>query len=238
MVTIVKGRDAYTQAVHRPGRQRNETASSDWVPTTCRMCLVGCAVLVQVEGDKVVNVIGNPDSPKNQGRMCAKGKSGIMNHYNPNRVIKPLKRTNPEKGTGIDPKWQEISWEEAIDIISRKMRKVCQEDPRKLYLQIWGGNELCAWLGALGPAVGTPYIQTGVSPTCGKTLHSIQHIIAGGFHTEPDFAHCNYLIDCGTQMGVATREAFNRHVPECAKARERGMKLVVVDPVGNNAAAK
>ena len=238
MVTIVKGRDAYTHTVHRPGGQRHETASSDWVPTTCRMCLVGCAVLVQVEDGKVLNVIGNPDSPKNQGRMCAKGKSGIINHYNPNRVTRPLKRTNPEKGIGIDPKWQEIAWEEAIEIISGKMRKVCQEDPRKLYLQLWGGNDLRTWLGALGPAVGTPYIQTGVSPTCGKTIHSIQHITAGGFHTEPDFAHCNYLIDCGTQMGVATREAFNRLVPECAKARERGMKLVVVDPVGNNAAAK
>jgi len=43
------------------------------------MCLVGCAVLVQVKDGKVVNVIGNPDSPKNQGRMCAKGKSGIIN---------------------------------------------------------------------------------------------------------------------------------------------------------------
>ncbi len=133
MVTIVRGRDAYAQAVHRPGGQRNETAASDWVPTTCRMCLVGCAVLVQVEDDKVVNVIGNPDSPKNQGRMCAKGKSGIINHYNPNRVTKPLKRTNPEKGVGVDPKWQEISWEAAIETISSKTRKVCQEDPRKLY---------------------------------------------------------------------------------------------------------
>ena len=238
MVTIVKGRDAHTQTVYRPGAQRNETASSDWVPTTCRMCLVGCAVLVHVKDGKVVNVIGNPDSPKNQGRMCAKGKSGIINHYNPNRVTKPLKRTNPQKGIGVDPKWQEISWEEAIETVSAKMLKVCKEDPRKLYLQIWGFNELHIWLGALGSAVGTPYIHSGVSPTCGKTIHSIQQIIAGGFHKDPDFAHCNYLIDCGTQMGVATREAFNRHVPDCAKARERGMKLVVVDPVGNNAAAK
>ncbi len=238
MTTVIRGRDAYESSVHRPGARRRETPSSDWVPTTCRMCLVGCALLVQVKNGKVLNVIGNPESPKNQGRMCAKGKSGIMNHYNPNRLRKPLKRGNPQKGIGVDPKWQEISWDEAIDIISQKMRQVCAEDPRKLYLQIWGGNELRTWLGALSSAAGTPYVQTGVSPTCGKTLHSIQHITAGGFHTEPDFAHCNYLIDCGTQMGVATREAFNRLVPECANARERGMKLVVVDPVGNNAAAK
>jgi molybdopterin-containing oxidoreductase family molybdopterin binding subunit len=227
------------QQVFRPGGKRREKPGSDWVPTTCRMCLVGCGILVNVRDGKVVNVIGNPDSPKNRGRMCAKGKSGIMNHYNPNRVMRPLKRTNPEKGVGVDPKWQEISWEEAIETISRKMRKIQEEDPRKLYVQTWGGNqEFSTWLGFLRPAFGTPYIQTGVSPTCGKTVHSIQFITAGGFHQEPDFTYCNYLIDCGTQMGIATREGFNHQVPDCAKARERGMKLVVVDPVGNNAAAK
>ncbi|MFQ5851877.1 MAG: molybdopterin-dependent oxidoreductase [Candidatus Binatia bacterium] len=239
MVNVLGGRDTQAETVYRPGGKRRETPTSDWVPTTCRMCLVGCGVLVNVKDGKVANVIGNPNSPKNRGRMCAKGKSGIMNHYNQSRVTKPLKRTNPEKGIGIDPRWQEISWEEAIDTISKKMRKIREEDPRKLYVQTWGGNqEFTTWLGLLRPTFGTPYIQTGISPTCGKTVHSIQFITAGGFHQEPDFAHCNYLIDCGTQMGVATREGFNHQVPDCARARERGMKLVVVDPVGNNAAAK
>ena len=230
---------AQAQTVYRPGGRRGGRPATDWVPTTCRMCLVGCGILVQIRDNRVVNVIGNPESPKNRGRMCAKGKSGIMNHYNPNRITKPLKRTNPEKGIGIDPRWQEISWEEAIDTTSKKMRKIYEEDPRKLYVQTWGGNqEFTTWLGMLRPAFGTPYVQTGVSPTCGKTIHSIQFITAAGFHQQPDFPHCNYLIDCGTQMGVATREGFNHQVPDCANARERGMKLVVVDPVGNNAAAK
>ncbi len=225
--------------VYRPGPGSRDQAGSRWIATTCRMCLVGCGILVQVQDNKVSNIIGNPDSPKNRGRMCAKGKSGLMNHYNPNRVSRPLMRTNLEKGIGIDPKWREISWEEAIDTIAKKMHKIHQEDPRKLYVQTWGGNqEFTTWLGMLRPAFGTPYVQTGVSPTCGKTVHSVQFITAGAFHQQPDFAYCNYLIDCGTQMGIATREGFNHQVPDCAKARERGMKLVVVDPIGNNAAAK
>lgn len=238
MLNVLGEEKVPAETVYRPGGRQDDLAG-DWVATTCRMCLVGCGILVQVRDGNVINVIGNPESPKNRGRMCAKGKSGIMNHYNPNRVTKPLKRTNPEKGIGIDPRWQEISWEEAIETIATKMRKICQEDPRKLYVQTWGGNqEFTTWLGLLRPAFGTPYVQTGVSPTCGKTIHSIQFITAGGFHQQPDFAYCNYLIDCGTQMGIATREGFNHQVPDCANARERGMKLVVVDPVGNNAAAK
>ena len=82
MVTIVRGRDTKAQIVHRPGVERQESPTAKWVPTTCRKCLVGCGVLVKVEDGRVVNVIGNPDAPKNRGRMCAKGKSGIMTHYN------------------------------------------------------------------------------------------------------------------------------------------------------------
>ena len=239
MVTILRGRDTKSQIVHRPGGERHESPTTDWVPTTCRMCLVGCHVLVKVENERVLNVIGNPDSPKNRGRMCAKGKSGIMNHYNLNRVTHPLRRTNPEKGMDVDPGWQEISWEEAIDTISQKMKKIYEEDPRKLYLQTWGARGLVQWLGVLVPTFGTPYNQESLSGTCGKSIHIMQFMTAGGFWDEVDFEYCNYLIDVGTQQGVATREGFNHSIPDCATARvERGMKLVVVDPIGNNAAAK
>ena len=65
----------------------------------------------------VVNIEGDPNHPQNRGNTCAKGKAGIMNPYNPNRVKVPLKRTNPKKGLHVDPGWQEISWEEALSSI-------------------------------------------------------------------------------------------------------------------------
>src|SRR5574341_1038154 len=108
MITGLTGGDTRAQEVYRPGGKRHETPTSDWIPTTCRMCLVGCGVLVHVKDGRIMNVIGNPDSPMNRGRICAKGRSGIMNHYNPNRITRPLRRANPEKGIGVDPQWQEI----------------------------------------------------------------------------------------------------------------------------------
>ena len=227
-----------TGGVYRPGADRRDKPNSDWIPTTCHMCLVRCGVLVKVENGVVVNIIGNPESPRNRGRMCAKGKSGIMNHYNMNRVLHPLKRTNPEKGLDVDPKWQEISWDEAIETVAVRLRKIYNEDPRKLYIQSWGGDELGHWLWAFKTAFGTDSIMGGLSSTCGKVIHPVQYAIGGGFQQEPDYNYCNYQINIGTQMGVATREGFNHQVPDCAKARERGMKLVAVDPIGNNGAAK
>ena len=239
MPTFVRGRDTKEGTVHRPGAERRPRQGEDWVPTTCRMCLVACQVLVRVRDGRVVNVIGNPDAPRNRGRMCAKGKSGIMNHYNRQRLLRPMRRTNPEKGVGVDPGWREIPWDEAINAVADGLRSVIADDGRKIYLQTWADGDFASWLGALTAVLGTPYHQTGISGTCGKTIHSIQYLTAGGWWDEVDFAHCNYLIDVGTQQGIATREGFNHSVPDCATARvERGMKLVVVDPVGNNAAAK
>ena len=62
-------------------------------------------VLTKIEGDKT--------NPMNEGKLCGKGNAALMSLYNPNRVTKPLRRRNPEKGIGIDPKWEEISWDEA-----------------------------------------------------------------------------------------------------------------------------
>ena len=59
-----------------------------------------------------------------------KGVAGLMYYHDPNRLKKPLRRTNPKKGIGIDPQWKEISWEEALDEISTKMKKIMDDDPK------------------------------------------------------------------------------------------------------------
>jgi anaerobic selenocysteine-containing dehydrogenase len=56
------------------------------------------------------------------GSLCPKGNAGIMQLYDPDRVKRPLKRTNPDKSLDADPKWQEISWDQALDEIAAKMK--------------------------------------------------------------------------------------------------------------------
>ena len=63
-----------------------EATTSKVIPTACGMCYIGCGVLVKIENGVVVGLEGNPDNPQNRGNMCAKGKAGFMNLYNPNRV--------------------------------------------------------------------------------------------------------------------------------------------------------
>ena len=213
-------------------------ASSGPVPTACGMCYVGCGILVRVENGVVVNVEGNPASPQNRGKMCAKGKAGIMNLYNPNRIKVPMKRTNPRKGFDEDPGWQEITWSEAIDSIVAQFERI-KDDPKKLWVQCWeavGDNMF--WFKAFGSAFGSPHVNNTASPTCGKVVHPVEFFSGGGFHQQPDLHYANYCILVGTQLGIATRGSYNHLALDMAEARARGMKLVVVDPVGGYAAAK
>ena len=211
---------------------------ANWIPTVCGMCYIGCGVQVQVENGVVVNIKGNPDNPQNLGRMCARGKSGVWSLYNPNRVKAPLRRTNPKKGLNEDPGWQEISWTEAIDTIVTNLERI-RDNPRKLWVQGWGPEgDSSFWLKSLGSAFGTPHINSAASPTCGKVVHPVEFFSGGGFHQQPDVHYCNYLVLVGTQFGVATRGAYNHNALDLAEARERGMKLIAVDPVGGYAASK
>ncbi len=211
---------------------------SKLVTTSCGMCYIGCSVKVRVENGVVMGIEGNPDSPQNRGKMCAKGKAGFMNLYNPNRVKVPLKRTNPKKGINEDPGWKEISWEEAMDTVVAQLQRV-QDNPKKLWVQAWdvmGDNMF--WLSALGSAFGSNQVNVASSPTCGKVVHPVEFFSGGGFHQQPDLHYANYCVLIGTQFGIAARSALNHHMTDMADARARGMKLVVIDPVGGYAASK
>lgn len=84
----------------------------------CRMCMLcgSCSFIATMKDGVVVNIEGDPDRANNAGTLCPRGKSAIMNVYNPHRIKAPMKRTNPEKGMEIDPGWVEISWDEALDL--------------------------------------------------------------------------------------------------------------------------
>ena len=95
-----------------------------WIPTVCELCNRGPdlmrvhrvnGIIVNIEGN--LNGEGFQELTKAKGSLCSKAYGLIQKTYNPHRIKAPLKRTNPEKGRGIDPKWVEISWDQALDSI-------------------------------------------------------------------------------------------------------------------------
>jgi formate dehydrogenase major subunit len=98
----------------RAGRERSAAAQN--VPTICPFCGCGCGFLVTVENGKVTNIEGDPQHPINRGAACSKGSAIAQIADNPKRLTKPLYR--PPGGE----KWQEVSWDWAIDRIARRIK--------------------------------------------------------------------------------------------------------------------
>ena len=92
------------------------------------MCLNQCCIKAHVVVGVVVELKGDENGP-NEGRMCGKGASGIMQLYDPYRITKPMKRTNPEKGLDVDPGWEEITWDEAYALAAEKISAAVANRP-------------------------------------------------------------------------------------------------------------
>lgn len=217
-----------------------ETHDDTWTASSCALCYGSCSILARCVDGVVIKLEGNPASAVGKGKLCGKGVSGIMTHYDPNRLSKPLRRTNPRKGMGEDPGWKEISWNEALDEIAGVLRKIRQEDPRKLVIQRTTTVTASRIpFGTFAAAFGTPNISvSGGGLHCGNGAHLVSGIMHASWSVVPDFAYCNYAIYFGASKGHGAGHASCSNMGLAADARARGMKLVVVDPMANFAGAK
>jgi len=207
-----------------------------WIPTSCNGCFNCCAILVKVKDNKVIEIKGDPAVTSSRGKVCGKSIARIADLYAPNRITKPLKRTNPEKGIGVDPKWVEISWEEAMNTVIKKLREIHQEDPRQLVLGHFDLHN-STLVHAFGGAYGTPNCEY-FTVSCGNGLHTVFEITVGGVNLEIDLDRCNYMLLWGSQLGHGVNNNPMAAARDMANARRRGAKLVVIDPICGHAAAK
>ncbi len=225
------GDEATDLASTAPEPAAYDAAEGTWVPTTCNMCFNNCSIKAHVVDGTVVELTGNPDSPIGSGHICAKGAAGIMQLYDPARITKPLKRTNPKKGFDEDPGWEEISWDEAYDTIVQKFGEAAAKDP-KLHM---GASMVAGLIGSvwrsltLGCAFG---VSEGTSSDiCGAGVHICEFLLTGDGNAMPDYDNVDYLIQFGTQAGTATRHGFNMTADKFARRRaEDGLRLVNFDP--------
>ena len=85
-------------------------------PTICPYCSVGCGILVYATDNDVIYTQGDPDHPINEGTLCSKGTTVRQVYTSENRILNPLVRQ-----PGSD-KWEERTWEEAIDRVAELIK--------------------------------------------------------------------------------------------------------------------
>ncbi len=82
------------------------------VTGVCNICEAICGLRITLDGDRVVEVRGNPDDPLSRGHICPKGVALGDLHHDPDRLRRPVRR---DRATG---EWTEIGWDEALDLVA------------------------------------------------------------------------------------------------------------------------
>ncbi|HJR73984.1 MAG TPA: molybdopterin oxidoreductase family protein [Luteimonas sp.] len=192
--------------------------------TTCYMCACRCGIKVWLADGKIRYIQGNPAHPVNQGVICAKGASGIMQHYSPARLDKPLLRVG-ERGSG---EFREISWDEALDIAAGWLAPIRERNPDELAF-FTGRDQSQALTGWWAQQFGT------INYAAHGGFCSV-NMAAGGLYTlggsfwefgEPDWEHTRYLM----LWGVAEDHDSNPIKLGLGKLKAHGAKIVAVNPV-------
>ncbi|MEE9355136.1 MAG: formate dehydrogenase subunit alpha [Methylococcaceae bacterium] len=88
------------------------------VVTTCAYCGVGCSFRAEMKGDQVVRMVPDKDGKANHGHSCVKGRFAFGYATHKDRITKPMIRKS------IKDKWQEVSWEEAINHAASEMKRI------------------------------------------------------------------------------------------------------------------
>lgn len=88
--------------------------------TTCMACSQQCGLLVEVEGEAVTAIRGDPEHPVSRGFICPKGANAHQALSDENRLRQVLRRRG-ERGSG---RWDPVGWDEALDEIAERLRSV------------------------------------------------------------------------------------------------------------------
>ncbi|MBU1058097.1 MAG: molybdopterin-dependent oxidoreductase [Proteobacteria bacterium] len=204
-----------------------------WIPTVCYQCKAECSILALVKNGIVQEVKGNPRA---RGKMCVKGMAGITSLYSKERLTHPMKRVG-ERGEG---KFERISWDEAMEMMETKLRALHEKgeghkftysmfphsasDPKWRFVNAYGG-----------------FISTGL-PHCdsGKIM---AHLHTFGCFPNHHIAPMYFSVPKGGLMILSGRHPFGCMDDACVAkdildAKERGAKLIVIDPIFRPEAAK
>ena len=200
--------------------------------TTCYMCACRCGINVHMKSGRVAYIEGNRDHPVNKGVLCAKGSAGIMQVNAPSRLRAPLRRVGP-RGSG---QFQEITWDEALDIAAGWLGRIRHDDPAKLAF-FTGRDQSQSFTSFWAQNFGTPnYAAHG--GFCSVNMAAAGIYTMGGAFWEfgqPDWDRTRLML----LFGVAEDHDSNPIKMGIGRMKARGGRLIGVNPIrtGYNAVA-
>jgi len=219
----------------RPGNERT-------VSSYCYQCVAGPDLFtVRVQDGVATEINPNFEAAKIHpagGKVCVKAFGLVQKAYHPNRVLYPMKRSNPKKGRDEDPGFVRVSWDEALDLVASKLNAarsaglLDQAGYPRLAASFGGGGTPTAYMGTL-PAFLAAWgpidmsFGSGQGVKCYHSEHLYGELWHRAFTVSADTPLCEYLVSFGANVEASGGVCgVKRH----ADARKRGMKRVQIEP--------
>ena len=201
------------------------------VPTVCFNCESGCGLLAYVDKEtlEIKKFEGNPMHPGSRGRNCAKGPATHNQIYDPERILYPLKRVG-KRGEG---RWKRITWNQALDEISQKMRSSRKKRRDGIMYHVGRPGEdgytnrcITAW-GVDGHNSHTNICSSGARAG---------YYLWGAFdRPSPDHANARVILLISSHL--ETGHYFNPHAQRIIEGKMKGAKIITLDPRLSNTAS-
>jgi anaerobic selenocysteine-containing dehydrogenase len=192
-------------------------------------CPDGCSWVVTVEDGAAVKMRGNPDQPYTRGALCVKVNRYLEQTGADDRILYPLRRTGP-KGSG---RFERISWEEAFDEISTRLRGIIDEYGGEAIWPYQGTGSLGYINGCEGVAgrrfwnvLGASKHWLNICSSAGSSGLRLTNGSAAGMDPE-NFALADLILLWGTNP-LTSGHHFWKFVQD---ARARGAHVVAIDPI-------
>ena len=204
---------------------------------TCTLCEAICGVVVETDGGAVTSIRGDGDDPFSRGHICPKAAALKDLHEDPDRLRRPVRRDGAT--------FREIAWDEAFDLVARRLREVQARHGRDA-VGVYQGNPTVHSLGAMlfAPSfVRALRTKNRFSATSADQLPQMLAAHAMFGHQFllpiPDLDRTDHLLVFGANPVVSNGSLMT--APDVAKRiaaiRERGGRVVVVDPRRTETAA-
>jgi anaerobic selenocysteine-containing dehydrogenase len=214
------------------------------VHTVCSHdCPDSCGVLVTVNSDgRAIKVQGDPAHPVTQGFLCGKVAKYLERVYAPDRLLYPMKRKagvakGPLKRGEEHEAFERVSWDEALDAITARLKKIAAEHgPESILPYSYAGT-----IGQLGfgsmdrrffHRLGASQLDRTICSEAGGVAWNLVYGKKMGTPPE-DFRFAKLILAWGANI-----HGNNVHLwPIVEQARRNGARLIVIDPYKTRTAA-
>ena len=198
-----------------------------------RNCYDTCGMLAYVRNGKLEKITGDPGHGYTNGKLCSKGYNYIRMVYDPSRLQFPMRQIG--RGSG---RWERITWDTAIDMICKKIIELKERyhSTLPLCLNKYSGNfgilhyAVEGMFNSLGPTT-----QLKGSPCWSAGLDAQFYDMGGNINSDPEEIENAKLI---LLWGVNPAWTAVHSLPYIYRAKEKGAKVIVIDPLYSQTAKK